>query len=206
MSNREYICSVAAVWGVNPAVSACGWLLRRLVTIPVIVVVVVPGLAGSMRPEENPKPLHCRLLVELDRQPAIGDYLCGLPQNPDRIAVSPAQMAILYNGRTDSMEYSIGTDDRGRIIFIRTTEPSFVSPEGVKIGTTVSQLLSDAKLRVTEETGWAWYVPLPSGWNAQLMSPESDTDPLGGLAAFIPDGRHPLPENAIVGALFKRGR
>jgi len=107
--------------------------------------------------------------------------------------VASAQGRRAYEAEVDGISISVCVDDDEVIVNQDTKDPSFQTPEGVKIGLSLGQVLALAKARLAREPGWSYYVPLPSGWNAGIIKD---------------DGRFedPLPPESSVRWLFVRGR
>ena len=91
---------------------------------------------------------------------------------------------VVYAGIT----YLIGVDTRGAIRFIETWDGKFISPEGLKVGSSIAQLRSVGGTEPWGELGWGHQAKLPSGWSAR----------------FAGIGEGDLPERAVVVSFFKR--
>lgn len=115
----------------------------------------------------------------------------AVPQNSEVVAA--AQVRPAYETAIDEVCFVICVDDEGIVVCQSTQDPGFHTPEGVAVGMPISQVLALSKAGLTQELGWSYYVPLPSGWNA----------------GFIVDEDHvetPLPQESRVRWLFVRQR
>ncbi len=88
--------------------------------------------------------------------------------------------------------YQVAVNGKGTIIYISPDDPAiFKTPEGIKVGATLNKVLAIAKTPPRERMGWAYYIPLSSGWNAAfVVNPQNPTS-----------GK--LPEDSHVSFLFK---
>lgn len=100
-----------------------------------------------------------------------------------------AEMLPSYRLSIGTISYTICIDAHG-IDYISPDGP-FKTPDGVAVGCTLAQVTEIAKATPIKRLGWAYYVPLPSGWNAAFAASRDDptTDP--------------LPKDARVCFLFK---
>ena len=57
---------------------------------------------------------------------------------------------------------------KAKVKYISTSDSGFRTPEGIKVGTPLVDLMRDGKFKLHHEPGWACYVPLPSGWAASF--------------------------------------
>lgn len=78
-----------------------------------------------------------------------------------------------------------------KIVYIDTQDKNFKTSEGVTVGLPLSEVVSISNSKLAEERGWAFFVSLPSGWNAAFSVGDTMTD------------ESPL-EDAPVEWLFKR--
>ena len=73
-----------------------------------------------------------------------------------------------YTLNEKGIEYIICLNAGKKIEYICTEDKKFVSPEGLKIGDTLKRALTATPDNLIIERGWAYYVKLPSGWNASF--------------------------------------
>jgi len=103
-------------------------------------------------------------------------------KNKINLLVSPAQFEECYKIRIDSIDYLISIDKEKRFKFISTFDKKFISLEGVKVGMKLPDVIQRSKQTLRLINGWAYVLPLNSGWNAAFeisnydsntMSPDS---------------------------------
>jgi len=69
--------------------------------------------------------------------------------------------------------------DHQKIVFIRPEDTkSFKTPEGVAVGDNFMGVLSRFFHPLVMRPGWAYFIPLPSGWNVAFVA--SPKDPTAG--------------------------
>ncbi len=61
-------------------------------------------------------------------------------------------------------------------IYIATSDTSFKTEEGFRVGMTISELPFDVQMNLHKENGWAYYYTLPSGWSLAFFEGESGTE------------------------------
>jgi hypothetical protein len=118
--------------------------------------VIFVSCVGSFRPIEP-------------QQLVIGGTLpCTTNENTEETMISSGQFAPFCTVRSDGVIFTIASVDRKTIAFISTNDSTFVSPEGVAIGVELNELKAKYGLPLRVETGWAFYIVLPSGWCASF--------------------------------------
>lgn len=95
----------------------------------------------------------------------------------------------------DGVEYSFSATKlpRGTLRYIATSDPEFRTPEGVHSGQELRGILQSADEPLREETGWACFVCLDSGWAAYFASfdeilrwvPCNEIDPKDPITGFF---------------------
>lgn len=78
--------------------------------------------------------------------------------------ITPSSTAPIYNIQRDGISFDVGLNDSNRVCFIATSDSTFTTDEGLRVGSTYRdvKLVSDSTLHT--EPGWGYYVGLPSGW------------------------------------------
>ena len=61
-------------------------------------------------------------------------------------------------------------------IYISTTDTTFQTIEGYKVGTLYSELNEEIKQKIVKESGWAYFAKLNSGWSIAFCIGNSCTD------------------------------
>jgi hypothetical protein len=80
--------------------------------------------------------------------------------------ISSAQVAPGCGTVVGGVSYLVASIDGKSIAFIRTSDTGFVTPEGLRIGSSVEDVRRAGGGEVLGEIGWAFYSKLPSGWRA----------------------------------------
>ncbi|MCB1036833.1 MAG: hypothetical protein KDD47_23610 [Acidobacteria bacterium] len=110
---------------------------------------------------------------------------------------SAASFAPAYSLHLEGVAYSVVAGRQSEeLTFIVTTDTAFLTPEGAAIGQEFQTLLADHGGELRQETGWACYLCLPSGWAAGLPVLSDDTK-------WIPCEDHKL-DDAEISWFFKR--
>jgi len=96
----------------------------------------------------------------------------------------------MYKVTIDGVAFGLGVGGDGLISYVSTNDPSFITPEGARVGMTLQEMPPSVERRVQRSAGWIFYIRLPSGWRV----------------AFLDDGSLPngavLPANARVAEIF----
>jgi hypothetical protein len=93
-----------------------------------------------------------------------------MPCNPPdtiQFAISSAQFARGCNAIYSNMKFFVATIDRSHISYISTRDSLFRTPEGIHIGSNLKDVMQAGGNDIIEETGWAYYSRLPSGWRVK---------------------------------------
>ncbi len=89
--------------------------------------------------------------------------------------ISPADMDKIYEIKVDSVEFEVAIDEKSRIKYIQTYNETFITDDGIKVGMTYEQVQKISK-DIRTLIGWAYCIPLPSGWNAAFTVGSSMTE------------------------------
>lgn len=74
------------------------------------------------------------------------------------------------------VHYTLGVDRDQTVMYVSTEDQDFVSPEGVRIGQRYEDVRQVAASDLIRERGWAFYMALPSGWNAAFVQGNTMTE------------------------------
>ena len=98
----------------------------------------------------------------------IGEYLpSDVADSTQYALISAAQLDPSYQVKVGEFEYNVATYPDSKLIrYIEIKDKGFVSEEGAHTGMTLSEISKLTTENLIEERGWAYYVPLPSGWFA----------------------------------------
>ena len=84
------------------------------------------------------------------------------------IVVAPAQMWPKHEWVDRGIEYSLAAN-QARLQYIATSSLEVQTPDGVRVGQTLEEVLRAQELEVQLWPGWGYFVELPSGWKAALF-------------------------------------
>jgi len=126
--------------------------------------------------------------------PTIGQKMPCTPTPSVLYAISSADFAPGCETILFGIKFFLATNDGERICYISTQDPKFKTPEGIHVGDTLKDVLGAGGSMPIEETSWAYYSELPSGWCAQYPG-------IPGLGKF--DGGPPESDSKVV-KLFLR--
>lgn len=90
-------------------------------------------------------------------------------ESESHILVSPAQIQKEWRWTYDGEAYSLGVDENKRIQFLSTKSPNVMTPEGVYIGQSFSELKKVKGVEIFEWPGWGYVAELKSGWMAAIF-------------------------------------
>lgn len=131
-------------------------------------------------------PLGADLLLDRSRITGIPlPELCWRidhpPKDPSMLMSSSAQLDPAYLLVVQSVEYSIGLRERdNRVVYISTIDPGFKTPEGLTTSSSLTDAMRVASDELRMEPGWAYYLPLKSGWSAGFFVGKSGTESAPG--------------------------
>ena len=93
------------------------------------------------------------------------------------LIVSSSQISPCFDILVENIEYSIGYNEKNNSITnISTSDFSFYTPEGYKIGDFFYTFSDSLKSELICDRGWGYFIKLPSGWNATFTQGSSMTD------------------------------
>jgi hypothetical protein len=103
-----------------------------------------------------------------------------MPENAKDTGVllmtSPSQFRKAYEIEIDRIKFTICPDERGQIAHIVTKSLDFRTAEGIKIGDTYKTVQKITDRSSAKWRGWAFVVPLNSGWKAAFIQGETMTE------------------------------
>ena len=128
----------------------------------------------------DPEP--ATLEISLKKLPSVGDTLQGtkfdeIDKSDLRLMTGPSQFDLSFDAEVDGIRYSIAFNKKHIVTFVATTDTAFASPEGIKVGTPMTETFKISGIdSVDRLAGFAYYVPLKSGWNAGFEVVDYDRD------------------------------
>lgn len=140
--------------------------MKKDICTRAMLALAVLGLLGSAQATPRLKAL-----------PKLGSR-CNPPRNRERtvVVVSPSQTYDSYKLTAGDTQFTVGYDSKKRIRWISTVDASFSTPDKIRVGDSLAKVLAVAPGGIRAEVGWAWFVPLPSGWNAMISKPGTRVD------------------------------
>jgi hypothetical protein len=102
--------------------------------------------------------------------------------NGELYVIAAAQTAPGCEVTVNGIRYFVASIDHRHVAYVSTRDPLFATPEGVRVGDSLSDVRGKGGSVVLPETGWRFFSRLPSGWNtvfAGIPSTEA-TEPTSG--------------------------
>ncbi|GJQ61108.1 MAG: hypothetical protein SCALA702_01610 [Melioribacteraceae bacterium] len=103
-------------------------------------------------------------LAQLQRLPELEDKYIAESESNLLILASSAQTWEAHEILVNNTKYTLGISNDYRVKHISTVDSDFISPEGLKIGDSISKISNKESLNIKEERGWGIYGTLDSGW------------------------------------------
>jgi hypothetical protein len=100
--------------------------------------------------------------------PEIGQRMPCQVSKTNIYMISSAQLSPGCEVKVGGITFFFASNDRNRIVYLSTEDPSFSTPEGIRVGSVLTDVLSSGGGEVLAEGGYAYYCRLPSGWYAQF--------------------------------------
>jgi hypothetical protein len=93
--------------------------------------------------------------------------------------------------------YDVAVDEKGLVSYLSTSHPSFKTPEGLHVGSSLQEARAAGAGDFAPAHGWACYAELPSGWRAgtRLGAPPEKCEP---KIAWFSKGWPPPPSPQVV--------
>ncbi|MBK7230633.1 MAG: hypothetical protein IPH97_17595 [Ignavibacteriales bacterium] len=92
------------------------------------------------------------------------------------LLISSSELSNAYSVNCKNINYYVAVNDFKKVIYISTDDESFVTSEKLNINSTLSDVRNITDNDISIEKGWAFFIPLESGWNAAFVKGESMTD------------------------------
>ena len=119
--------------------------------------------------------IQCSQLKKLQLGDPLPDKIKRRGSNTYMLS-SSSNSSLLYRLKFAGIKYEYGVNEKGIIDFISTDDPDFKTEEGFSILSTFSEIVKRVGKNPIKERGWAYYIPLESGWNAGFICGRSSTD------------------------------
>jgi hypothetical protein len=102
--------------------------------------------------------------IHVAAEPVIGQPLPFQAEPQYQIVMSPSRKDAAYVIWVGEILYSLAADDKGLVSYLSTTHPSFRTPEGLHVGSSLAEARAAGAGEFAPDHGWACFARLPSGW------------------------------------------
>ena len=132
------------------------------------------------------------LLSVAEKLPELGD---GLPPSAKRkphtrMKTSVDSMDDVYQIAVSNITFALAVDTSNRVVHVSTKSAKYTTSDGVRIGSTLSEVRAVPNATETTKPNGAYFYRLASGWNAVF-------------AHGTKHSKAPVPKDAKVKFLFK---
>jgi hypothetical protein len=107
------------------------------------------------------------------------------------LLISSGQISPYKNIKIDNAIFQIVKSSDGDTVYLGTSDISFITPEGYKVGMELKAIKQKFSAKIFEEPGWGYYIQLPSKWKLRFIEGDTTTD-------------HPPTDTSKVESIFKR--
>lgn len=146
--------------------------MKNLVNVPIVL--ILAAILGCTHLRLDP---DCPEAVYLDAPPEIDQVLPADEQSTCLTMTSSASLDPAYTVEAGGLTFTAATGYSDRtIIFVAVSDPAFRTPEGYRVGTQLQTIIRETGSELKQESGWACFVTLPSGWNAALPLTEGSLE------------------------------
>ena len=102
--------------------------------------------------------------IPVAAEPVIGQPLPFKAEPQYQIVMSPSRKDSAYVIWVGEILYSVAVDDKGLVSYLSTSHPSFQTPEGLHVGSSLAEAGAAGAGEFAPDHGWACFARLPSGW------------------------------------------
>jgi hypothetical protein len=117
--------------------------------------------------------------------PLIGEESPCEAESVEMRLISAGQFADSCQVTVDEVRFMVALDRDGRIVYVGVTDAEFETPEGIRVGSTLVDVLEAGAGVPQKESGWAFHTLLPSGWRAAFTTGESLTEQAPGKQSKV---------------------
>jgi hypothetical protein len=107
----------------------------------------------------------------LGEVPKLCSKVASLPKTNEIVMAQSGQSWPSYQVAVRGVHYKIGVEGQ-RVRYVATSDNAFRTAEGVSLESSLADVQVAASANGKAEPGWAYIVPLRSGWNAAFESME----------------------------------
>ncbi|MCD4653651.1 hypothetical protein K8T06_06915 [bacterium] len=140
-----------------------------------LIIFFAPGF-GCTHLQLLPECPECPEIMYLDVLPELGEVLPVSEESLCYILTSSSSFDPCYDVVIRDLSFNVAVQSSDNtVVYISTSDPDFSTSEGYRVGTPFEPGMVDNGMELNQERGWGCFTPLPSGWNAALSSPESES-------------------------------
>jgi hypothetical protein len=107
--------------------------------------------------------------IEITYVPTLCETVTPSTKSRVQLIVQSAQTWPSYQLVVGSARYVIGLE-KNRVRYIGVSDPKFKTSEGLSVASTFAEVLQASPDKGSNEPGWAYFVPLRSGWSAAFKA------------------------------------
>lgn len=121
--------------------------------------------------------LQSLAMSQTHRLPDVGDPLPASVTPRDELMMTRSgTWARSYLFVESGITYTLAIDQDNSVSCVSVSDSAFLTSEGIHVGMRALDILSDTTRHVLTELGWAYYIPLTSGWNAAFTQGPTMTE------------------------------
>jgi hypothetical protein len=94
----------------------------------------------------------------------------------EMVLISAGRFAESCQVTVQEVPFTVARDRAGRIVYVDVADTRFETADGIRVGSTLADVLKAGAAVPQKEPGWAFHTLLPSGWRAAFTTGESLTD------------------------------
>lgn len=102
--------------------------------------------------------------------------LLGQNQSGKIILISSGQLSKSEAIKINDVNFDLVMNNNHDTIYLQTMEPKFVTKEGIRVGTKVSELPISIQQNLIKYPGWGYIYKLASGWSIGFCEGKTCTD------------------------------
>jgi len=117
--------------------------------------------------------------IPVAAEPVIGQPLPFRAEPQFEMVLPPAEKSPAYMIWVGEVQFDVAVNGQGLVSYLSTSHPSFQTPEGLRVGSTLEEARAAGASEFAPDHGWACYAELPSGWRAgtRLGDPPQTCEP-----------------------------
>ena len=147
----------------------------RSIALMLVVLCLMVGPFGEARPQCQ-KARESSKRLKLKSEPELGMKLPFKRRSTSLLMTRSGSLEPAYEVEHEGLEFTVCAYKDMLIHHVSTKDPRFRTPEGIAVEVSLKEVLDVSKGKLVEESGWAFFVSLKSGWNAAFVQGESMTE------------------------------